>query len=169
VLPDVERCLDMVKMLLGLKTTHRGKPIVLRMARTRGQSVGSDQRSGLEGKSYLHAELDTLLDDIRSGNIVRCQIAFEFAPPDRLYPNVKAEIIQMLREISGKHSGARPAVFVDPCFDLWINTHGEIGLFLDDIARSGIQQHECVTETRFAAMERGAPSAALDVWMPLDT
>ncbi|MDR3295013.1 MAG: hypothetical protein LBT26_04160 [Clostridiales Family XIII bacterium] len=174
VLPETEKCLEVARFLLGLKTVHRGAPLAIQNASAMREVLTATSRpapiltgytriAALTGKQYAHEDIDALFADLLANGAASCGIGFAYVHPYLLYPEIKGEIIECLRELSGDRH-----VFEQPEFpSMYYADHfGFLGLFLDPV--NAEQHYSAQWEDSAAVLPRaGTPYRLLEIGISL--
>lgn len=107
VVPEREKCIELLKFYFKLKTIHKGVPIKIHNATGKGSK-------GLKNQTFMPENIEDLWDIIRSHNLETLTLQYTYVAPNSLYPEVKHELIDMLLKHAGvKHSFVKP-MFSEP-------------------------------------------------------
>jgi len=104
VVPEREKCIELLKFYFKLKTIHKGKPIKIHNATGKGSK-------SLKNQTFMPENIENLWDIIRSYDLKFIALQYTYVAPNSLYPEVKRELIDMLL----KHAGVKHT-FVNPMF-----------------------------------------------------
>ncbi|MDR2918043.1 MAG: hypothetical protein LBV72_01580 [Tannerella sp.] len=102
VVPEREKCIDLLRYYFKLKVIHKGKPV--KIYRARGKGTGE-----LVNQVFMPENMEDLWDIIRSYDLKFLELEYTYVAPNSLYPEVKRELIDMLMKQSGiKHTFVKP-------------------------------------------------------------
>ena len=104
VVPEREKCIELLKYYFKLKTIHKGQPIKIHYV------TGKDNKK-ITDRLFIPENREDLWDIIRNYDLKLLTLQYTYVAPNSLYPEVKRELIDMLlKHVGVKHN------FINPMF-----------------------------------------------------